>query len=96
MKHVVRLALAGLLCALVGAVPISVQASPAGGNPVLTAEVHDDYTILLKDPEGIDLDGRTLPAGTYTVEVDDFSTFHNFHLLGAAWSSCDRLTARPT
>ena len=38
--------------------------------------------ISLRDPQGNDLNGGTLPAGTYTVQVDDTSTLHNFHLEG--------------
>ena len=34
------------------------------------------------DPQGNDLNGGTLLAGTYTVQVDDTSTLHNFHLEG--------------
>lgn len=31
----------------------------------------------LLDPDGVELDGRTLPAGTYTVEVADSEVGHN-------------------
>ncbi len=50
----------------------------------LTGDVGPDYTIHLRDPDGNDLDGGTLPAGTYTVEIDDLSEIHNFHLFGDA------------
>ena len=50
--------------------------------PVLTAHVDDDFTIDLKDPNGQSLNGGTLPQGAYTLELDDNSTFHNFHLTG--------------
>ena len=88
VKNAVRLTLAALVCALTGAVPLAVHASRPATFPVLTAHVEDDYTIELRDPQGINLDGRTLPAGTYAVEVDDNSTFHNFHLYGDAVASC--------
>ena len=96
MRNVVRFTLAAVVCALVvlpvagqGRTAAFVDASATSGNPVLTAHVEDDYTIELRDPDGINLDQRTLPAGTYTVEVDDNSTFHNFHLLGPAVVSCE-------
>ena len=38
--------------------------------------------ISLRDPQGNDLNGQTLQAGMYTVQVDDTSTTHNFHLEG--------------
>jgi hypothetical protein len=50
----------------------------------LTADVNPDFTIHLKDREGRELDGRTLPPGTYTVAVDDNAGLHNFHLFGDA------------
>lgn len=49
--------------------------------PVLTAHVEDDFQIEMRDPSGQNLDGGTLPAGSYRVVVDDNSAFHNFHLL---------------
>jgi len=49
--------------------------------PVLTAHVEDGFTIELSDPTGQNLDGGTLPQGSYRLEIDDNSTFHNFHLM---------------
>jgi len=49
--------------------------------PVLTAHVEDNFTIELRDPNGQNLDGGSLPEGSYRLEIDDNSTFHNFHLL---------------
>jgi len=49
--------------------------------PVLTAHVEDGFTIELRDPNGQNLDGGTLPKGSYRLEIDDNSAFHNFHLL---------------
>ena len=54
--------------------------------PVLTAQVEDDFTISLKDTNGQELDGGTLPQGAYKLELDDNSTFHNFHLTGGSVS----------
>jgi hypothetical protein len=88
-RHIVRFALAALVCALVGAVPLSVPASTTPAFPVLLGHVGPNTQIGLLDPDGVELDGRTLPAGTYTVEVDDSEVGHNFHLLGDAIVSCD-------
>src|SRR3954469_17184862 len=49
--------------------------------PVLTAHVEDGFTIELSDPDGQNLDGGTLPQGSYRLEIDHNSTFHNFHLM---------------
>jgi len=54
---------------------------PAFPLPVLTADVNDNFTIHLRDPNGQDLNGGTLPEGSYRLEVDDNSEDHNFHLL---------------
>ena len=56
--------------------------APRGGT--LTGLIQDEggSEISLRDPQGNDLSGGTLPAGTYTVQVDDTSTLHNFHLEG--------------
>jgi glucose/arabinose dehydrogenase len=58
--------------------------------PVLTADVglNDEFTIHLHGPDGEDLNGGTLPEGSYRVEVDDYSTFHNFHFGGDRTVSC--------
>jgi hypothetical protein len=50
--------------------------------PVLTADVgqNDQFTIHLHGPDGQDLNGGTLPEGSYRLEVDDYSALHNFHL----------------
>jgi hypothetical protein len=50
--------------------------------PVLTASVDDNFEIHLRR-NGNELDGGTLPQGSYRLELDDNSTFHNFHLLGS-------------
>jgi glucose/arabinose dehydrogenase len=58
--------------------------------PVLHADVglNDDFVIHLYGPDGQSLDGGTLPEGSYTVEVDDYSTFHNFEFEGLGTVSC--------
>ena len=58
--------------------------------PVLTAHVEDDFTIELNDPNGQNLDGGTLPEGAYTLELDDNSIDHNFHLTGGSVSCVPR------
>jgi hypothetical protein len=65
-------ALAGALLALPG--PAQAQ------NPVLIAKVglHNSYTISLRTPDGKLV--RSIPAGTYSIVVHDYSKFHNFAL----------------
>jgi plastocyanin len=46
----------------------------------LIGTVEDPGTISLTQENGTDV--RDLPAGTYTIEVRDRSTVHNFHLSG--------------
>ena len=59
---------------------------PAAGaradNPVLVATVgsHDAFNISLKDAAGNVV--RHLDPGTYTIQVHDLSTLHDFHLFG--------------
>ncbi len=49
-------------------------------NPVLIAKVglHSSYTISLRTPNGKLV--RSIPAGTYSIVVHDYSKFHNFAL----------------
>ena len=47
----------------------------------LTASVGPGFEISLTDASGNDV--STLTAGTYTIDVDDQSDAHNFHLTGA-------------
>src|SRR5262249_11809528 len=51
----------------------------ATGN-TLTASVGPGFEISLKDSSGNDVE--TLTAGAYTINVDDQSDIHNFHLTG--------------
>jgi plastocyanin len=46
----------------------------------LTASVGPGFEISLTDASGNDV--STLTAGSYTIEVDDQSDIHNFHLTG--------------
>ena len=52
----------------------------ASGN-TLTASVGPGFEISLTDASGNDV--STLTAGSYTINVDDQSDAHNFHLTGA-------------
>jgi len=49
-------------------------------NPVLIGRVglHNSYTISLRTPDGKLV--RSIPAGTYSIVVHDYSRFHNFAL----------------
>lgn len=48
----------------------------------LSASVGPGFEISLTGADGADVE--TLAAGTYTVEVDDQSDIHNFHLSGGS------------
>jgi plastocyanin len=48
----------------------------------LAASVGPGFEISLTAPDGADVE--TLAAGTYTIEVDDQSGIHNFHLSGGS------------
>ena len=54
-------------------------AAPAQ-NPVLTGVVGPEFTISLTDAQGSRV--TQLSPGTYTINVDDRSDFHTFHLQG--------------
>ena len=61
------------------------EAAAGGGDNVLTGTVGseedpDAFEITLTDSSGAAVE--TLPAGEYTINVDDLSEIHNFHLTG--------------
>jgi hypothetical protein len=68
----IALALAGV--SLVFALPAIAK------NPVLVGRVgrHNSFRISLKFPNGRPV--RSIPAGTYTFVIHDYSRFHNFAL----------------
>ena len=70
------------------------SASAAGGNrltgTVGTQAEPDAFTITLTDASGQPV--STLPAGDYTIVVNDLSTIHNWHLKGG---SVDEATTVP-
>jgi plastocyanin len=55
------------------------ETTTASGS-TLNASVGPGFEISLKDADGADV--TTLPAGSYTINVDDQSDIHNFHLSG--------------
>ena len=55
------------------------ETTTAAGS-TLTASVGPGFEISLTDANGADV--STLSAGTYTIDVDDQSDIHNFHLTG--------------
>jgi plastocyanin len=73
----IRLVVLAALAALV----LPSAAAPAD-SPLLVATVgvNDGFVITLKDAAGKSV--THLDAGTYTIQVHDLSTIHNFHLLG--------------
>ena len=68
-----------LLAAIAGAVLVVPVSAPAQ-NPVLIGKVgyHNAYKIALRTPDGRLV--RSIPAGTYTIVVHDYSKIHNFAL----------------
>ena len=57
----------------------------------LTASVGPGFEISLTDAAGADV--ATLAAGTYTIEVDDQSDIHNFHLTGTGVDESTEVSA---
>ena len=71
------------------------EAAAGGGDNVLTGTVGteedpDAFEITLTDESGAPV--SELPAGDYTIEVNDPSAIHNFHLTGG---SVDETTSVP-
>ena len=66
---------------------------PRGGTLIGSIDDEPGQEISLRDPQGNDLNGSALQAGVYTVQVDDSSTTHNFHLEGLAVSAWRPRTA---
>jgi len=69
-----------LLTAAIAGVALAAPGFARSQNPVLIARVglHNSYTISLRTPDGKLV--RSLPAGTYTIVVHDYSKLHNFAL----------------
>jgi hypothetical protein len=80
-----------LLCALAALVLPSGAAH--ADNPLLVGSVgaNDAFVISLKDASGNPV--KHLDPGTYTIQVHDLSTIHNFHLFGPG---VDQATAPET
>jgi plastocyanin len=76
----------GRLIVLVGTLLVvaSVVATGGGATPAqatkLFGTVGPEFTITLEDAQGTGV--TTLDPGTYEIEVNDLSDFHNFHLRG--------------
>ncbi len=68
------------LAALVAAVLAPAAAARTGANPTLIGKVglHDAYRITLTFTNGKPV--KSIPAGTYTLVVHDYSKIHNFAL----------------
>ena len=69
-----------LAAAALAGFALATAAGARPANPVLIAKVgyHNTFTIALRFPNGTRV--RTLPAGTYTIVVHDYSRLHNFAL----------------
>ena len=55
---------------------------PPSGERVLTGFVGPGYDIGLRDASGNEVNGREIPAGSYRIEIYDYSSIHNFELKG--------------
>ena len=77
-----RLILSSLVVAAAVVFAASAGARPAMTHPKLIGAVGKDdaFTITLRTANGKLV--RTLPAGTYTFVIHDFSSLHNFQLSG--------------
>ena len=69
-----------LLSALVAVLALSVSPPAGADNPVLDAVVGPGFSISLRNADGTAV--TQLPAGDYTIQVDDRSAIHDFHLTG--------------
>jgi hypothetical protein len=78
MTHHVRLAF--LTAAMLGALA-SPTAGLAQNRLIATVGTNDSQVITLTHENGAPV--NDIPAGTYTIEVRDRSSMHNFHLTGA-------------
>jgi plastocyanin len=58
---------------------VTTETTTASGS-TLSGSVGPGFEISLTGPDGADV--TTLEAGTYTIEVNDQSDIHNFHLTG--------------
>jgi hypothetical protein len=77
----VRIALVGGVAAAIILLPGVQSASGRTAQaPVLSATVGPGFTITMTTASGQPV--TTLVEGTYTINVSDKSTFHNFHLFG--------------
>jgi hypothetical protein len=83
MAHRVRLVPFLVALAVLGVlvVPLPAGASLAAFSTTLNAYVTQDGFIGINFADGTPI-GKTLPAGAYTVNVDDQTDIHQFHLFG--------------
>jgi hypothetical protein len=59
---------------------VLLPASGRAADPVLKAKVGPGYSISIANPAGVKV--TRVPAGTYSIDVSDLSSEHNFHLKG--------------
>src|SRR5437870_8938487 len=86
-----------LLLVVIGALAAVIFATTAGARPAMThpkligaVGKNDDFVITLKTASGKLV--KTLPAGTYTFVIHDFSALHAFDLDGPSGFSHDFTT----
>jgi hypothetical protein len=82
MRYAARLLPAAALFALIAVLPASPRAQDESPYPVLTGTVGPGYEIHLRDAAGNELAGRLIRPGTYTLQIDDRSSAHNFRIQG--------------
>jgi plastocyanin len=66
----------------------------AEASATLVGTVGPDFTITLTTEDGASV--TSLPAGSYTVEVEDLSSAHNFHLSGPGVDTATDVGAEET
>jgi hypothetical protein len=72
---------AALLIILALACSFALRGSHAAVSTTLEAFVNDQGNIGINYADGSSV-GKAIPPGTYTLHVDDSTSFHNFHLYG--------------
>jgi plastocyanin len=77
---------AALLIALALAGSFALRGSHAAVSSTLEAFVNDQGNIGINYADGTPV-GKAIPPGTYTVHVDDSTSFHNFHLYGPGFDN---------
>jgi hypothetical protein len=85
-----------LATAVLAAAAVLAPSALLADSGTLKGTVGPGFNIDLKGPDGTSLKGGHLAPGTYTVTVNDQSSFHDFDLLGPDGKSIDATTVDGT